>query len=955
MKRKYRISKPCLECGGSVPKMNEGGMNPMQMQAPAPVKESAVGMCTGTNFGGPDCPKGSQQYELALKFRKEQAAKKKKEAASVAEQGADIDTTTGKRNEAYKNYIANTATNVISEEEMLRAAMAPPPMHQMPDGTMMPGAQHMSRYGGVPEYFVGGIGPETEQQFNNQNEYSQARYDQQFGIDGPMKRIEPRPVVTDINTIIDAGQFKGTQAQNNLLDKDTDLLEDVGKLKNGVGKWARQNAGLALDLLPQFSPHQVDYDRELESSTYASENFTSNRDKNMGSIGFNDFGLAEDPTKMQGAAVEFSGGAPRDVSMSKYGGVPKYNLAGAVDYGYKANPFTNDMLEGRRDQQAGWDALGDLGSSWSGADLSDRMKWKTKVVDNDRKDGINTKQWAKGYKNIYKNNAMNDDQMKDMFNMFARYGGTSNYYVDGGPHGTQGFDDYEKWGNNSDVNAAYAPFWKSAWNDMWGIDNSMKRRRTDQANTPGFDPADVGEPRTGVTFQDMMNRVKTQANTNTNRTPEQEAEHQALIQLKIDERDASVAANTMERKRRLFDIARQQKANNSGANAIEADNNKSKSKSKSKSNASNGSTVAKKEEEKTDPTYRGNAERSEEDSKTNSGNGNYNPNARISYVDGVPFATDYTDTEIKYRNNWLRPNKKRVKSVKFTHGIRGNNNGPSGPGMQGDGQGAQSFDPNNPTPEQLAYIQQMMGVKTNDPINMLTDGTYDNMNTPDFGDGPVDMSPYDPNGWNRDELSYGYGEDQTPIIPGRGPQAAGEYTDNYTPLDQANIDASYMKQVPVPDVPTDRTDAEAQEAYDQREAEKKRALLLTPEDELNADLASQQYGGDAMYENGGPPSAWDQFMQGFKSAAPTRNDMNQVWEGMKYAAPTRNDMNQVWEGMKYAVPSVEGVGRDLKDAAVAAASQQYGGDTTYQEGWEGEMSEADLQEFINGGGQVEFI
>ena len=163
--------------------------------------------------------------------------------------------------------------------------------------------------------------------------------------------------------------------------------------------------------------------------------------------------------------------------------------------------------------------------------------------------------------------------------------------------------------------------------------------------------------------------------------------------------------------------------------------------------------------------------------------------------------------------------------------------------------------------------------------------------------------------------------------------------------------------------------------------------MLQAESELDADLASQQYGGYAMYENGGnPPSKWDLFMQGLGAAAPARNDMNQVWEGMKSGVPTvnakhtgnmvydypeslnssRRNINEwAMDNQGAVVPAARmftnntwtpGRGRILKDAAVAAvANRQYGGDTTYQEGWEGEMTEDELQEFINGGGQVEFI
>ena len=1027
MKKKYRISKPCLECGGGVPKMNEGGMNPMQMQASAPVKESAVGMCTGTNFGGPDCPKGSPQYELALKFRKEKATIKKKEAASVAEQGADIDSTIGQRNEAYKNYIASNATNVIEEEEMIQAMNQP--QHQMPDGTMMPGAQHMSRYGGVPEYFVGGIGPETEQQVNNQNELSQARYDQQFSVDGPMKRIEPKPIVTDINAIINAGQFKGTQAQNNLLDKDTDLLKTKGKLKNGVGKFARQNLGKAMDLLPQFSPHQVDWANEKIKSTYANNSFTANRDADKGSIGFNDFGLAEDPNEF--TPVQFSGNAPRDINMSQYGGVPKYSLAGAVNYGYKANPFTNDLIQGEKDFQQGWDALGDLGNSWGDADLSDRMKWKTKVIDTDKNDGINTKKFLKDYEKYY--NVMDDnDKMKDMFNMFARYGGQREL-----PEARFGMPNWFK--------------------DMFGMKDgsgSMRQRAEDVANTPqakiskGYNYGNNSYNSHGTETlwekEERLRKEKKLADEGWVRGPnglltnpgKAAAQYNGVYTATQDdngqEGQGESASNNLIIKASTInpaavkwmqengytlgadgylrrgsgseDEVEEEVVNNSGADAIQASNKSksksksgSKSKSSSSSNTGSGDVPGAEKEEDVDPNYRGNANR-----EGSQGGGYYNNSGRFITPTGrnAPIPTDYMDTKIEYRNNWLRPNKRRVKSIEYTHGVRGNNNG----------QGAQSFDPNNPTPEQLAYIQQMMGIKNssdpNDPINMLTDGTYDNMNVPEFGDDQPNMDPYNPNAWNRDYLSYGYGEDQTPRIQGKGPvEMYGHTPDGYPYvargdrgwdiMDEASYnmeDAAYKRSKEpevLPDFSTDRTDAEAQEAYDQREAENNRAAMLSAEDELEADLASQRYGGVPRFTFGGPETGYGTPGYGVPDVSsqagtqsfnqdkatmfdPMRNpamlDSTQLYRNgsereafLNSSGYTKPEPTMELEPTNIAKERYNNMFNELENRRRAnlvnddAIKRQYGGDTTYQEGWEGEMSEDDLREFINGGGQVEFI
>jgi hypothetical protein len=58
--------EPCYECGG--PKMEEGG-NWIQGVTESIKRRGTEGKCSGANFGGPGCPKGSRQYNLAVTFR----------------------------------------------------------------------------------------------------------------------------------------------------------------------------------------------------------------------------------------------------------------------------------------------------------------------------------------------------------------------------------------------------------------------------------------------------------------------------------------------------------------------------------------------------------------------------------------------------------------------------------------------------------------------------------------------------------------------------------------------------------------------------------------------------------------------------------------------------------------------------------------------------------------------
>ena len=229
-----------------------------------------------------------------------------------------------------------------------------------------------------------------------------------------------------------------------------------------------------------------------------------------------------------------------------YGGVPYYNVGG--NFGFAMNPQA--MANQSMYANALTDANANLNNtSWLG-DFSniDFGKEEQMNIDPTTKE---SKSWYKDYSKGY-NKAMRK-MNRGQSPYGNKKGGTPNYYEVGGPydggygtHGTQSFEDYERWGNSSDVDAQFAPFYKSAWNDIWGVDNSMSRRDKDISNTPGFDPSNIGEPSTGNTWQNMHQKGM------------------AAIKAK------AAAAADLERKRDLFNARRQQanQANNTSTQDI---------------------------------------------------------------------------------------------------------------------------------------------------------------------------------------------------------------------------------------------------------------------------------------------------------------------------------------------------------------------------------------------------
>ncbi len=116
-KRKVRVHKPCYECGGNTYK--QGG-DWMQKATDSIERRGTEGRCTGSNFGGPDCPPGSKQYNLAQTFRK---MSKKKKGGSSALQNDNIDKIGEDKINVFKNFLAENTTNTMVEETLIDGPM----------------------------------------------------------------------------------------------------------------------------------------------------------------------------------------------------------------------------------------------------------------------------------------------------------------------------------------------------------------------------------------------------------------------------------------------------------------------------------------------------------------------------------------------------------------------------------------------------------------------------------------------------------------------------------------------------------------------------------------------------------------------------------------------------------------------------------------------------------------
>ena len=113
MKRKVIVHSPCPECEQQ---MFASGGNWIQGVEKSIERRGTEGKCSGSNFGGPGCPQGSRQYNLAKTFRKMAAERKKALGGSTAPMGTDIDKYGKSRTNALQGFVSNNARNAVMED-----------------------------------------------------------------------------------------------------------------------------------------------------------------------------------------------------------------------------------------------------------------------------------------------------------------------------------------------------------------------------------------------------------------------------------------------------------------------------------------------------------------------------------------------------------------------------------------------------------------------------------------------------------------------------------------------------------------------------------------------------------------------------------------------------------------------------------------------------------------------
>ena len=120
MKRKVIVHPPCPECEQQ---MFASGGNWIQGVENSIERRGTEGKCSGSNFGGPDCPQGSRQYNLAKTFRKMAAERKKALGGSTAPMGTDIDKYGKSRINALQGFVSNNARNAVMGDFIVSGEM----------------------------------------------------------------------------------------------------------------------------------------------------------------------------------------------------------------------------------------------------------------------------------------------------------------------------------------------------------------------------------------------------------------------------------------------------------------------------------------------------------------------------------------------------------------------------------------------------------------------------------------------------------------------------------------------------------------------------------------------------------------------------------------------------------------------------------------------------------------
>lgn len=127
--KRVRIYPPCPECMD--PEMKKGGDKKWIQKATKSIERRGTeGKCTGSNYGGPGCPPGSKQYNLAKTFRKMAKSRKKEYGGDVADQNVGIEEFGPSRLNAFKDYIAGQARNAFTQNVLMNMPEVYPGMYQ---------------------------------------------------------------------------------------------------------------------------------------------------------------------------------------------------------------------------------------------------------------------------------------------------------------------------------------------------------------------------------------------------------------------------------------------------------------------------------------------------------------------------------------------------------------------------------------------------------------------------------------------------------------------------------------------------------------------------------------------------------------------------------------------------------------------------------------------------------
>lgn len=167
--KRVRIYPPCPECMD--PELKKGGQ--WIQKATASIKRRGTeGKCTGSNYGGPGCPPGSKQYNLAKTFRK-MARGRKKEFGGEADQNVNTAEYGAALLGNFRDHLAANAINAFTENTLLDIVRNPVVFQY--------GGNPASGYGYNPAVY--NIDPYIQQQQDLANNFGNSMWDLITGAD----------------------------------------------------------------------------------------------------------------------------------------------------------------------------------------------------------------------------------------------------------------------------------------------------------------------------------------------------------------------------------------------------------------------------------------------------------------------------------------------------------------------------------------------------------------------------------------------------------------------------------------------------------------------------------------------------------------------------------------------------------------------------------------------------